>query len=80
MDEQGTPGKAQTQRGSVQEAKAGTGDPAGAQRHCLRVQKHSEEGQAYVKLNLVGDVKSNKKDFSRYIGSKRHTRENLACC
>lgn len=40
MDEQGTPGKAQTWRGSVQEAKAGTGDSEKAERHCLRVQGH----------------------------------------
>ena len=29
-----------------------------------------------MELNLPRDVKSNKKDFSRYIGSKRHTRKN----
>lgn len=30
-----------------------------------------------MKLNLVKDVKGNKKEFSRYISIKRHTRGNV---
>jgi len=37
----------------------------------------TRKANAHVEFNLVRDVKNNKKDFFKYLGSKRKTRENV---
>jgi len=41
-------------------------------------QRWVREAKANLELNLVRDVKGNKKGFYKYINSKRKTRENAA--
>lgn len=45
-DEKGDPGKTQTQKESIQSEEAGTGRLEGVQRHCLSMQKCSQESQS----------------------------------
>lgn len=52
----------------------GTGDQGGFQRH--KVEENNKDN-VYVELNLVRDMKSNKRSFCRHTGSKSLTRENV---
>lgn len=62
MDEQGRPDKIQILKRSIQ-WKAGSDDPGGIQRHCLSVQLWGRKAKAHLDMNLVRDMKANKKVF-----------------
>lgn len=76
LDEQGDPGKTQTEGGSIQHVEKGPGHLGGIYEHCQSMQGCDEEGQGPFE-NLSRDVKDNKKSFFRYINSKSKSRENV---
>lgn len=73
MDEQGVPKKNQTEKGSIQEVKAGTDNFGRIGIYLVR------KAEAHLELNMARDIKnkSNEKGFHRYISGKRKTRENV---
>ncbi|GAB0207939.1 mitochondrial enolase superfamily member 1 [Grus japonensis] len=78
MDEQGAPGKSQTQKKEAyrgwkqgQVAWEEYREPVRAARDQVRKVK------ALTEISLVRDVKDNKKSFYRYVSDKRRRRENV---
>ncbi|GAB0175729.1 mitochondrial enolase superfamily member 1 [Grus japonensis] len=77
MDEQGAPGKTQREEGSLQYVEKGVATWE-EYRNVVRVCRDAvRKAKACLELNLARDVKDKKENFSKYISSKRKTRENV---
>lgn len=57
---------------------ARTGTLERIQRNCPSCQDQVRKDEAVIELNLVRDIKGKRKRFSRYIGYKSKTRENIS--